>query len=153
MVDYSRSEVAIGAVVLAVAVGFAVYAGQITGWTNGAQTYALTATFRSLDGVSVGTDVRLAGVKIGTVTDMSLNADTYHVDAIFGISNRVAIPDDSAVMISAEGVLGGSFVEIVPGGSPMFLTEGDEILDTQGSVSLLNLLLKFVGREGASQSE
>ena len=153
MVDYSRSEVAIGAVVLAVAVGFAVYAGQITGWTNGAQTYVLNATFRSLDGVSVGTDVRLAGVKIGTVTDMSLNADTYHVDAIFDISNRVAIPDDSAVMISAEGVLGGSFVEIIPGGSPVFLAEGDEILDTQGSVSLLNLLLKFVGREGASQSE
>ena len=60
----STAEVAVGGVVLAAAIGFLVYAGQVTGFTAGAtaSTYDLTASFRSADGIAVGTDVRLAGV-------------------------------------------------------------------------------------------
>ena len=138
------TEVAVGGIVLAVAIGFAVYASQATGLSKGGADYPLTASFRSIEGINVGTDVRLAGVKISTVTEVGLNAETFRADTTLNIRDGVEIPDDSAAVIASEGLLGGNFVEIVPGGSPFGLEAGDEILDTQGSVSLISLLLKFV---------
>lgn len=141
----STTEVLVGGAVLAVAVGFLLYAGQATGFSPAKSSdYPLVASFRSGEGVAIGTDVRLAGVKIGTVRDMSLNAQTYRADTVLSVKNGILIPDDSAVVISSEGLLGGNFVEIYPGGSPDNFESGDEILDTQGSVSLVSLLMKFV---------
>ena len=151
MSSHSTTEVLVGGVVLAGAIAFAVYAGQATGLSAGPAGYELTASFRSLDGVSVGTDVRLAGVKVGTVTGITLNPDTYRADTRFSVAQGIEIPDDSAIVVSSEGLLGGNFVEIMPGGSPFFFAPGDEILDTQGAVSLISLLLKFVSGEGGSE--
>ena len=103
--------------------------------------------------VQVGTDVRLAGVKIGTVTGIELNPKTFRAVTSFSIANGIEIPDDSAVLVSSEGLLGGNFIEISPGGSPMNYAAGAEIEDTQGAVSLISLLLKFVGGSGGSSSE
>mgnify|MGYP002335734805 CR=1 FL=1 len=133
---------------MAVAIGFIVYAGQVTGFTSGSQGYPLTASFRSIEGITVGSDVRLAGVKIGTVNTIELNAQTFRADTTFVMKDGVDIPDDSAVVISSEGLLGGNFVEIVPGGSPFNYDAGAEIIDTQGSVSLISLLMKFVSGGG-----
>lgn len=146
----NTTEVLVGGVVLAAAIGFAVYGAQVAGLgSNNGSAYPLTASFRSLEGVNVGTDVRLAGVKVGTVTDVSLNPETYRADTVVSLRADTQIPDDSAIIISSEGLLGGNFVEIMPGGSPFFFEAGDEITDTQGSVSLISLLLKFVsGGEG-----
>lgn len=116
------TEVAVGAAVLAAAVGFVLYAGQVTGFTVQSDGYPLSASFRSLEGISVGSDVRLAGVKIGTVTDIDLNPQTFRADTEFLLKDGIDIPDDSAVVISSEGLLGGNFVEIVPGGSPSTLS-------------------------------
>jgi phospholipid/cholesterol/gamma-HCH transport system substrate-binding protein len=140
----NTTEVLVGGAVLAAALGFLVYAGQASGFSTGGETYPLEASFRSLDGISVGSDVRLAGVKVGTVTDVDLNAETYRADTVVALRSGVQIPDDSAIVISSEGLLGGNFVEIMPGGSPFFFEPGDTIEDTQGSVSLISLLLKFV---------
>ncbi|MGL5012659.1 MAG: MlaD family protein, partial [Paracoccaceae bacterium] len=74
----NTSEVVAGAGVLAVAIGFLVYAGQSTGFSGGADTYPLTASFRAVDGITVGTDVRLAGVKVGTITSLDLNPTTFY---------------------------------------------------------------------------
>ncbi|WP_299209316.1 outer membrane lipid asymmetry maintenance protein MlaD [uncultured Tateyamaria sp.] len=146
----NTTEVLVGGVVLAAAIGFAVYGAQVAGLgDNNGSAYPLTASFRSLEGVNVGTDVRLAGVKVGTVTDVALNPETYRADTVVSLRTDTQIPDDSAIVISSEGLLGGNFVEIMPGGSPFFFEAGDEITDTQGSVSLISLLLKFVsGGEG-----
>lgn len=144
MSSHSVSEIAVGGVVLAAAIAFGVYATQITGLSTGSAGYPLTASFRSLEGVGVGTDVRLAGVKIGSVSDVTLNAETYRADTTVNIFNGIEIPDDSAIVISSEGLLGGNFVEVMPGASPYYLAAGDEIVDTQGSVSLVSLLMKFV---------
>ncbi|KNG92630.1 outer membrane lipid asymmetry maintenance protein MlaD [Pseudaestuariivita atlantica] len=145
----SRTEILVGAVVLAAAVGFVVYTAQATGARTGGGSYALNASFRSLEGVSVGTDIRLAGVKIGTVSDVRLNQETYRADMVLAIRDGILIPDDSAAVIASEGLLGGTFVEIDPGGSPFTFDPGAEILDTQGAVSLISLLLRFVtGKEG-----
>lgn len=139
------TEVLVGAGVLAAAIAFVVYAGQVSGFSGGGTaTYPLEASFRSLEGVSVGTDVRLAGVKVGSVADVTLNAETYRADTTVAVNTGIEIPDDSAIIISSEGLLGGNFVEIVPGGSPFFFAPGDKIEDTQGAVSLVSLLLKFV---------
>ena len=145
----NRGEVIMGGVVLAIAIGFVAYASQAAGLSRGGAHYPLTASFRSLEGVTVGTDVRLAGVKIGTVTGIELNPQTFRADTEFTVAKGVEIPDDSAVVISSEGLLGGSFVEIMPGGSPFNFAPGDEVEDTQGAVSLISLLLKFVSGDGA----
>lgn len=146
----NKTEVVVGGAVLAVAIGFVIYAGQVTGFTERSAGYPLSASFRSLEGVTVGTDVRLAGVKIGTVTGIDLNPQTFRADTTFSVKNGIDIPDDSAVAVASEGLLGGNFVEIVPGGSPFNFAPGDEIEDTQGSVSLVSLLMKFVSSSSSS---
>lgn len=144
----SPIEVLVGGVVLAVALGFAVYAGQTTGLSRTQSgDYELTASFRSAEGITVGTDVRLAGVKIGIVKSMDLNLETYRADTLFSISGGVLIPDDSAITVASEGLLGGNFIEVVPGGSMFNFEPGAEIEDTQGAVSLIALLMKFVTGE------
>lgn len=140
----SRTEVLVGAIVLAVAIGFGAYTVQSAGLSFGADGYPLTASFRSLEGVNVGTDVRLAGVKIGTVTEVTLNTETYRADTVISVRDGVQIPDDSAIIVASEGLLGGNYVEVSPGGSPFYYEPGAEILDTQGAVSLLTLLLKYI---------
>ena len=148
----NTTEVVIGGVVLAAAVGFIVYAGQLTGLTgNTTAANAFNASFRSIEGVSVGTDVRMAGVKVGTVTDLKLDPQTFRANAQFTVASDIELPDDSAVIISSEGLLGGNFVELLPGGSPFNLDPGAEIEDTQGAVSLISLLLKFVS--GGDQAQ
>lgn len=142
------AEVAMGAVVLAAAAGFLFYVMQVAGVGGLGRTYDLTASFRSVEGISVGTDVRLAGVKIGTISGIDLNPQTYRGDVNLAIDRGVDIPNDSAAVVASEGILGGNFIEIVPGGSFDVFAEGDEILDTQGAVSLISLLLKFVTGEG-----
>ena len=144
----NTTEVIVGGVVLAAAVGFFIFVGQVTGFERQSDSYHLTASFRSVEGVSVGTDVRLAGVRVGAVTDTQLNLATYRADTTFSISQGIVIPDDSAIAISSEGLLGGSFVDIIPGGSPFALEPGDAIIDTQSSVSLVTLLMRFVGGDG-----
>ncbi|WP_439104889.1 outer membrane lipid asymmetry maintenance protein MlaD [Celeribacter marinus] len=148
----NTTEIAVGAGVLALAVGFLIYAGQATGFAGGASdTYYLTASFRSAEGVSVGSDVRLAGVKVGTVTDLELNKQSYRAEAKLTLEGDVVLPDDTAALITSEGLLGGSFVELVPGGSMFEFEDGQVIADTQGAVSLINLMLKFVTGNGSAE--
>jgi phospholipid/cholesterol/gamma-HCH transport system substrate-binding protein len=139
-----RTEVFVGGIVLATAIGFLVYASQIAGFSAGKSEYQLSASFRSADGVDVGTDVRLAGVKVGRVAALTLDPVTYRAKTVFTVREGIELPEDSAISISSEGLLGGNFVEILPGGSPFMLAAGDEIEFTQGSVSLISLLMKFV---------
>jgi phospholipid/cholesterol/gamma-HCH transport system substrate-binding protein len=148
MTTHTTAEIAVGAVVLAAAIGFGAYAMQSAGVTTQGGGYALTASFRSLEGVNVGTDVRLAGVKVGTVSDIALNPETYRAETVVQIRDGILIPDDSAILVASEGLLGGNFVEISPGGSPFYFEPGGEFTDTQGSVSLISLLLAAVGGSG-----
>ena len=140
----NRLEIAVGGVVLALAVGFAAFLAHSTGLSGSSSSYPISASFRSAEGISVGTDIRLAGVKIGTISDLKLNSETYRAESILSVRKDGRIPDDSALTVASEGLLGGSFIEVIPGASLDYLEAGDEIIDTQGSVSLIQLLLKFV---------
>ncbi len=142
------TEVLTGAVVLAAAVGFFLYAADVTGQGGGSDRDSYHASFTSVEGVSVGTDVRMGGVKVGTVTSLELDPLTFRAEAKFTVDSVLKLPEDTAVLISSEGLLGGNFVELLPGGSPFELDPGAEIENTQSSVSLVQLLLRFVTGEG-----
>ncbi|MCI2393997.1 outer membrane lipid asymmetry maintenance protein MlaD [Aliiroseovarius sediminis] len=144
MSDSHTTEVVTGSMVLAAAVGFFLYAGQIVGLSGSGDSHSYSASFRTADGISVGTDVRLGGVKVGAVTGINLNPETFRAVTSFTVKSDVALPEDTAALVSSEGLLGGSYVELLPGGSPFNLEPGSEIEDTQGSVSLVQLLMKFV---------
>jgi phospholipid/cholesterol/gamma-HCH transport system substrate-binding protein len=137
------TETIVGAVVLAVAGGFFAFMVNSTGAAQPNGSMELNASFRSAQGVSVGTDVRMAGVKIGTVTALALDPKNYRAVAHFTVPDGLDLATDSQVLISSEGLLGGNFVEIIPGGADQVLTDGGEIEDTQGAISIVSLMLKF----------
>ena len=141
----NKLEILAGALIVLAAIGFVAYAGKSVGMGTSSDTYALRASFRSIEGVSLGSDVKLAGVKVGSLTALTLNPTTYMADAVITLNKSIQLPSDSAILISSEGLLGGNFVEIQPGGSADNLVPGDQIEDTQGAVSLISLLMKFVG--------
>lgn len=141
----NATEVFVGGAVLAAAVGFFLYAGQVTGFEEAGDAYQLTASFRSADGLGVGTDVRLAGVRVGSVTALDLNPDTFRADVDFTVAGSIEIPDDTQAVIASEGLLGGNFLELVPGGSAFNLAPGDEVYETQSAVSLTTLIMRAVG--------
>jgi phospholipid/cholesterol/gamma-HCH transport system substrate-binding protein len=139
----SVAETVIGAVVLAAAAGFVLYAGKTRGVELSGGSYPLSASFRSAEGIAVGSDVRLAGISVGSVTGLELDPTSYQARVTLTVRDALEIPEDSDVKIASESLLGGSFVEISPGASEFMLQAGDEVVNTQGSVSLLNLLMRF----------
>lgn len=142
----SRSEIAVGAIVLIIAVGFLVWLLQFTNLTHRGG-YEVTASFRSAEGLAVGTEVRLAGIRIGQVARMTLDPVRFRAETALRLDDGVVIPADSTAAVSSDGLMGGAFVEIYPGGAPDDLPPGGEITDTQGAVSLLHLLMKYVSGE------
>jgi phospholipid/cholesterol/gamma-HCH transport system substrate-binding protein len=144
MMSENRLEILTGALVLAAGLGFFLFAGQTAGIGSATETYPLRASFRSVQGIVAGSDVKMAGVKVGTISSLTLNPQTYFADVVIEVNDSIALPTDSAILISSEGLLGGNFIELVPGGMDENLGPGDEIEDTQGSVSLVSLLMKFV---------
>lgn len=144
-----RAELVVGAVVLAIAAGFLAWSTDAFGGaTQG--SYPLRAAFPSVDGVEKGTEVRLAGVRIGRVSDVRLNPETYFAEAELRVPQTILLPTDSAALIQSDGLLGGSYIELQPGGSDEMLAPGDEIEDVQGAVSLLALMMKFVDSQSGS---
>ena len=139
----SVAETLIGAGVVAIAAGFVFYATQSSGFQGPRDSYALTAAFRNAEGIAVGTDVRLAGIKVGTVSEMALDPATFQARVRFTVRRDLGVPEDSDVKISSEGLMGGSFLEITPGASEFMLADGDEVLNTQSSIDFLNLLMRF----------
>ena len=110
-------EVFVGAIVVAIAISFSIFLLNFSGFFNTGPSYKISASFRSAEGISIGSDVRLSGVKIGSVIELDLNLNNYKADAIIAINNEIKIPDDSALLIASEGLLGGKFVEVIPGAS------------------------------------
>jgi phospholipid/cholesterol/gamma-HCH transport system substrate-binding protein len=141
----SIAEVAAGAVVLAVAAVFLIFAVTNSGRggvSGSAQT--LTARFDRIDGLAPGADVRIAGVKVGSVVEQRIDPRTFLAVLTMRVDGSLRIPDDSSAEIASEGLLGGRFVSIVPGGSEQVLRDGGQITITQSAVSLESLLGRFI---------
>ena len=136
-------ETLIGAAVIAVAAFFFMFAYSSTG-SAPVSGYDVMAKFNRADGVNIGTDVRLSGIKVGTVAGMALDPKTYSAVLTLALENSVKLPDDSSARITSEGLLGNQYISIEPGGSQDYLKPGGEIENTQGSIDLMGLLGKAV---------
>ena len=140
----SPLEVLLGAAVIVIAAGFLFFAFNITD-SRAVTGYEIAARFERVDGLEIGGDVRMGGIKIGTVRSQTLDPQTYVAVVRFSIDNAIKIPTDSSASIESEGLLGGRYLNIVPGGDDRMLAPGEEIRFTQASVSLEQLLGKFLG--------
>jgi phospholipid/cholesterol/gamma-HCH transport system substrate-binding protein len=132
-------ETLIGAVVLIVAGAFFYYAYTRSN-VHTVSGYTLSARFGSVGSLAVGSDVRVSGIKVGTVTREALDPQTYLATVQMSIDPKVQIPDDSAVRIAQDGLLGGNYLIIEPGGSDDMLRPGSAIVHSQGAVDLLSLV-------------
>lgn len=144
-------ETILGAIVAVVAVGFFAFAAAQAGQTSNGGGYNLTARFQRVDGISVGSDVRVSGVKVGVVKSVALDPDTYMARLTLAIDPAVQVLDESTARVSADGLLGGAYIAIEPAGfSP--LQAGAEIPNTQGAVDLLTLFASVASSGGGSAS-
>jgi len=140
----SIAEVLTGAMVLVAAGVFLFYAIMHGGRAPQTSGIALTAQFDRVDGLNQGADVKIGGVKIGSVTDLRIDPRTFQAVVTIRIRPDLSLPTDSSAEISSEGLLGGKYVSIVPGGADRLLADGGRITETQGSVSLESLLGRFI---------
>lgn len=140
-------ETLIGAVVLVVAAVFLVFAYGKSGVGHVAG-YPLTATFAKVDGIAVGSQVRLAGIKVGTVTAQTLDPKTYRAVVTMSFEPTVQLPEDTAVKIASDGLLGAKYLSVEPGGAEQMLKPGQEIKYTQSSIDLLDLVGKYMFSSG-----
>ena len=142
-------ETILGAVVAAVAVGFFAFAAAQAGQNPTGGGYELQASFQRVDGVGVGTDVRISGVKVGVVRSIALDPSNYDAVLTMTVNNGVQVLDESTARIATDGLLGGSYISIEPAGMDP-LAPGSEIPNTQGSVDLLTLFASFAQGSGTS---
>lgn len=147
------TETVVGAAVLVAAAGFLVYALDATGGSAGRSGYAVSARFGQVGGLDAGAEVRLAGVKIGSVSAVDLDPQSYFAVTRLRIDPAVSLPEDSTAKITSDGLLGEAHVSIEPGGAAEVLRPGGEIANTQGAVDVFGLIggaLRPPEAEGAS---
>jgi phospholipid/cholesterol/gamma-HCH transport system substrate-binding protein len=137
------AETLTGALVLLVALAFLAYAVAHSGRAAGSG-YTLNARFDHIDGLTVGSEVRIAGVKVGNVTSERIDPKTFVAEVAMTVQNDIQLPKDSAASIVSESLLGGKYISLSPGGDDTNLKPGGMITITQSSVSLEELLGKFI---------
>lgn len=141
----SLPELLAGAIVLMVAATFLVVAVTGSGRSLASGPgISLTARFDRIDGLGAGADVRLAGVKVGQVTGQRIDPETFLAVLTLRVDAALRLPSDTSAEIQSEGLLGGKYVALVPGGSDRILRNGQEITITQSAVSLESLLGRFI---------
>jgi phospholipid/cholesterol/gamma-HCH transport system substrate-binding protein len=143
MARRNPTELIAGAAVLLVAGVFLGYAMANTGRTAMAGM-TLRAKFERIDGLNVGADVRLAGVKVGSVTATRVDPQTFQAVVTMSVQSNLKLPRDSSAEIGSDGLLGSKAIAIVPGGEEKLLAEGGEFAITQSAASLAQLLGKFI---------
>jgi len=136
-------ELLTGFAVIIIAVLFLIYAlGRAQAISAGG--YDLTAQFSSIGGLTVGSDVKVGGVTVGHVTDEHLDPQTYAAIVKMQINDDVKLPDDTSAAISSDGLLGGNYVGLSPGGSDKMLAAGQSFTVTQSAINIEDLLGKFI---------
>ena len=145
-------ETIMGAVVILVAVTFVVFAFQSSG-VKATGGYEVTARFDDASGLTAGTDVRMAGVKIGTVSSQSLDPATYFATVTMTIDDSIQLPKDTSARIIPDGLLGGNYVALEPGGEEAMIAPGGTIQFAQGAINVVDLLGRFIFSAAETASE
>ena len=135
-------ETVMGGVVLLVAAFFVVFAFSSSGVQHGGG-YQVRAVFDDASGLVPGTEVRLAGVKVGTVLSQELDPETYFAVVMLSIDQDVELPKDTSARVVPEGVLGGNLVQLQPGGDEEYIQPDGTISNTQGALNIIDLVGRF----------
>jgi phospholipid/cholesterol/gamma-HCH transport system substrate-binding protein len=147
------ADTVLGALVVAVALGFFGFAfsqTQDAAAASGSSEYF--GFFSRADGVAPGTEVRIAGVKVGVVRSVQLDHETYNARVTLAVDPRVRLMDSTAASIRTDGLLGGAHVSLEPAGIEP-LAPGSEIIRTQGSQDLITMLLSAVSSFGGGDDQ
>lgn len=142
-------ETVMGAVVLAVAGGFLYFAYNNSNVKH-IDGYSVTADFSNIAGISVGSDVRIGGIKVGVVEAVDLDPKSYEAIARLRVQDNVKLPKDSSAAVQSTGLIGDKFVSLEPGGDDAMMKDGDRIAITQSSVSIEEMIGKFVFSGGGA---
>jgi phospholipid/cholesterol/gamma-HCH transport system substrate-binding protein len=150
-------ELFTGFAVILIAALFLVYAlGRADTLTTGG--YPLSAQFSSIGGLTTGSDVKVGGVVVGHVTDEHLDPQTYAAIVKLQIDSNIKLPNDTSAAITSDGLLGGDYVSLSPGGSDTMLSPGQSFQVTQSAINIEDLLGKFIfsmgdmnGKSGSGQ--
>jgi phospholipid/cholesterol/gamma-HCH transport system substrate-binding protein len=131
-------EILVGSIVLIFAFIFVIFSLSNTGFQQKGKF--INAEFGNVAGLKVGDDVLIAGIKVGEVSSNTLDSKNYLAVVKLNLKNNIFIPDDSVAKISLASLLGGQYVEIIPGASDEMLKDDETIYDTRDPVSLVDLL-------------
>ena len=131
-------EILVGSVVLILAFVFVIFSLSNTGFQQRGKF--INAEFGNVAGLKVGDDVLIAGIKVGEVSSNTLDSKSYLAVVKLNLQNNIFIPEDSVAKISSASLLGGQYVEIIPGASDEMLKDDETIYDTRDPVSLTDLL-------------
>lgn len=136
-------EAIVGTVVLVIAIAFLFFALNRTDFSYKGH-YQVVAKFTDVDGIFVGSDIKIGGVKIGTVTSQDVDGKTYRAIVKMNIRNDIKLPKDTSVKVATSGLIGGRYLQIQPGNRlDKLLKAGDEIRYTQSSIHVEDLISKF----------
>ena len=136
-------ETIMGLVVLVVALLFLIFAYRVSD-LQVVKGYTLSADFMKVGGLSIGSDVRINGIKVGTVTAQKLNNEDYTVRVTFSIAGDVQLPKDSTVAIVGDGLMGDKFVKIEPGKDKELLSDGDMFARTKDFKTLEDMVGEII---------
>lgn len=109
----------------------------------------MTAKFTNVDGIEIGSDVKIGGVKVGIITDKILDRETYRAILTLSVNKDIKIPTDSNAAVVSSGLLGGKYIDIKPGNEESFIVDGGKLSFTQSSVNLEELIGKFAMGSGS----
>jgi phospholipid/cholesterol/gamma-HCH transport system substrate-binding protein len=132
-------ETVMGGVVLVVAALFLFFAYS-TSQVRAVQGYEVSAQFDSVSGIHDGSDVRIGGVKVGTIVSETLDPNTFLANVRISIENAYKLPDDTVAKIVSSGLLGDKFLALVPGGAEQTIPPGGRIKFTQSPISIEDLV-------------
>ncbi len=140
----SLVETLLGALVIVTAIVFFLFSYDKADVGKGAGGYNIVANFSGIGGLAPGDDVQISGVKIGTVSKVELDHNTYLARVHLAIADDYKLPRDTAALISSESLLGGRYLELQPGADEDVMGEGDTIEFTQAPQNLEQLLGQFI---------
>lgn len=136
-------ETIMGIVVIFVAAFFLYFAYQVSD-LQVVKGYDINARFLKVGGLNVGSDVRINGIKVGTVIAQNLDPEDYVADVKLSISSNIQLPKDSVVSIVSDGLVGNKFIKIEPGKSKEFLQNGDTVANTKDFKTLEDMVSEII---------
>jgi len=112
---------------------------------GGGEGYRLTARFENVGSLKVRAPVTMAGVRVGRVEDIQFDKSTYEAVVVLNIEETFdTIPDDTFASIFTAGLLGEQYIGLSPGGSDLYLAEGDSFMHTQSALVLEQMIGQFL---------